>query len=58
MPLRVALGPPVGAMNLLAEDREVEHADRIAAEMVLQALEVPPDKAKRIAGLPLSGEGG
>jgi leucyl aminopeptidase (aminopeptidase T) len=48
----------MGAMNLLVEDGEVEHADRIAAEMVLQALGVAPEKAKRIAGLALSGEGG
>jgi hypothetical protein len=44
-------------MNLLVEDGEVEHADRIAAEMVLQALGVPSEKAGRIAGLPLPGAG-
>ena len=47
----------LGAMNLLVEDGEVEHADGIAEEMVLQVRGAPV-KAKRIAGLPLPGEGG
>ena len=47
----------MGSMNLLVEDGEVEHADRIAAEMVLQALGVPRGEAGRIAGLPLPGGG-
>ena len=46
----------LGAMSLLVEDGEVEHADRIAAEMLLQALRVPPEEAKRIAGFALPGE--
>ncbi|MED5602828.1 TetR/AcrR family transcriptional regulator [Alloalcanivorax sp.] len=55
MAMSMVISATLGAMNLLVEDGEVEHADRIAAEMVLQALGVPPEKAKRIAGLPLPG---
>ncbi|MFT6599468.1 MAG: AcrR family transcriptional regulator [Alloalcanivorax sp.] len=58
MAMSMVISATLGAMNLLVEDGEVEHADRIASEMVLQALGVPPEKAKRIAGLPLPGEGG
>ena len=58
MAMSMVLSATLGAMNLLLEDGEVEHADRIAAEMVLQALGVPPGDAKRIAGLPLPGGGG
>jgi AcrR family transcriptional regulator len=53
MAMSMVISATLGAMNLLVEDGEVEHADRIAAEMVLQALGVAPEKAKRIAGLPL-----
>ena len=58
MAMSMVISATLGAMNLLVEDGEVEHADRIAAEMVLQALGVPPEKAKAIAGSPLPGEGG
>jgi AcrR family transcriptional regulator len=58
MAMSMVISATLGAMNLLVEDGEVEHADRIASEMVLQALGVPPEKAKRIAGLPVPGEGG
>ena len=57
MAMSMVISATLGAMNLLVEDGEVEHADRIAAEMVLQALGVAPENAKRIAGLPLPGEG-
>ncbi|WOD29603.1 TetR/AcrR family transcriptional regulator [Alloalcanivorax xenomutans] len=57
MAMSMAISATLGAMSLLVEDGEVEHADRIAAEMVLQALGVSPEKAGRIAGLPLPGEG-
>ncbi|MBL7251487.1 TetR/AcrR family transcriptional regulator [Alloalcanivorax marinus] len=58
MAMSMVISASLGAMNLLVEDGEVEHADRIAAEMVLQALGVSPEKAKGIAGLALPGEGG
>ena len=58
MAMSMVISATLGAMNLLVEDGEVEHADRTAAEMVLQALGVPAEKAKGIAGLPLPGEGG
>ena len=58
MAMSMVISATLGAMNLLVEEGEVERADRIAAEMVLQALGVPPEKAVRIAGLPLPGEGG
>ncbi|MFP1678234.1 TetR/AcrR family transcriptional regulator [Alloalcanivorax sp. C16-2] len=58
MALSMVISATLGAMNLLVEEGEVERADRIAAEMVLQALGVPPGDARRIAGLPLPGEGG
>ena len=51
MAMSMVISAILGAMNLLVENGEVEHADRIAAEMVLQALG-EPEKAKRIAGLP------
>ena len=57
MAMSMVISATLGAMNLLVEDREVEQADRIAAEMVLQALGVPQEKAKGIAGLALPGEG-
>ena len=57
MAMSMVISATLGAMNLLVEDGGVEHADRIAAGMVLQALGVPPEKAKGIAGLPLLGEG-
>lgn len=55
MAMSMVISATLGAMNLLVEDGEVEHADRIAAEMVLQALGVPPGEAGRISGLPLPG---
>ncbi|MFT0138967.1 TetR/AcrR family transcriptional regulator [Alcanivoracaceae bacterium MT1] len=58
MAMSMVISATLGAMNLLVEDGEVGHADRIAAEMVLQALGVPLGEAGRIAGLPLPGEGG
>lgn len=58
MAMSMAISATLGAMSLLVEDGEVEHADRIAAEMVLQALGMPPGEAGRIAGLPLPGESG
>lgn len=58
MAMSMVISATLGAMNLLVEEGEVEHADRIAAEMVLQALGVLPEKAKWIAGLALPGEGG
>ncbi|KYZ84849.1 TetR family transcriptional regulator [Alcanivorax sp. KX64203] len=58
MAMSMVISATLGAMNLLVEDGEVEHADRIAAEMVLQALGMPPGEAGRIAGLPLPGESG
>ncbi len=57
MAMSMVISATLGAMNLLVEDGEVEHADRIAAEMVLQALGVPAGEAGRIAGLPVPGEG-
>ena len=51
MAMSMVISATLGAMNLLVEDGEAEHADRIAAEMVLQALGVPSAKAKWIAGL-------
>ena len=57
MAMSMVISATLGAMNLLVEDGEVEHADRIAAEMVLQALGVSVEKAKGIAGLALPGEG-
>nr|WP_240692370.1 hypothetical protein [Alloalcanivorax gelatiniphagus] len=56
MGMRMVVPATLGAMNLLVEDGEVEHADRIAAEMVLQALGVSREEAGRIAGLALPGE--
>lgn len=58
MAMTVVISATLGAMNLLVEDAEVKHADRIAAGMVLQALGLPPEKAERIASLPLPGEKG
>ena len=59
MAMSMVISATLGAMNLLVEDGEVEHADRIAAEMVLlQALGVSAGEAGRIAKLPLPGEGG
>ena len=58
MAMSMVISATLGAMNLLVEDGEVEHADRIAAEMVLQALGVPLEKAGRIAGLALPGDVG
>ena len=58
MAMSMVISATLGAMNLLEEDGEVEHTERIAAEMVLQALGVPPEKVKRIAGLPSPGEDG
>lgn len=46
----------MGAMNLLMEDGEVEHAGRIAVEIVRHALREAPERVKRTAGLPLQGE--
>lgn len=56
MAMSMVIYATLGAMSLLVEDGEVEHADRIAAEMLLQALRVPPEEAKRIAGFALPGE--
>lgn len=56
MAMSMVISATLGAMNMLVEDGEVEHADRIAAEMLLQALRVPPEEAKRIAGFALPGE--
>ncbi|WP_228462358.1 hypothetical protein [Alloalcanivorax profundimaris] len=58
MAMSMIISATLGAMNLLVEDGEVEHADRITAEMVLQALGVPAGEAEGIAGLPLPGEDG
>ncbi len=41
MAMSMVISATLGAMNLLVEDGEVEHADRIAAEVVLQALGGP-----------------
>ena len=38
--MAMAISATLGAMNLLVEDGEVEHADRIAAEIVLRAMGV------------------
>ena len=56
MAMSMVIYATLGAMSLLVEDGEVEHADRIAAEMLLQAVRVPPEEAKRIAGFALPGE--
>lgn len=50
MAMSMVISATMGAMNLLVEDGEVEHDDRIAAEMVLQAL--GGGRRGRLSGLP------
>lgn len=49
MAMSMVISATLGAMNLLVEDGEVEHADRIAAEVVLQAL--GGGRRRRLGGL-------
>ncbi|MES1950482.1 TetR family transcriptional regulator [Salinisphaera sp. S4-8] len=58
MAMSIVISATLGAMNLLVEQGPVEHADRIAAKMVLQALGVPDEQARHIAELPLPGAQG
>lgn len=53
MAMALVVSATTGAMNFVIEDFDVEHPDRIAAEMILQSLGVPAEKAKLIASLPL-----
>ena len=48
MAMSIVIAATSGAMKLLVEDGEMEHADHIAAEMVLQAL---GGRRRRIGGL-------
>ncbi|MFT0138049.1 TetR/AcrR family transcriptional regulator [Alcanivoracaceae bacterium MT1] len=53
MAMAMVVSATTGAMNFVVEGFDVEHPDRIAAEMILQSLGVTAEKAKRIASLPL-----
>ena len=53
MAMAMVVSATMGAMNLVVEGIEVEDADRIAAEMILQSLGVAARKARHIASLPL-----
>lgn len=50
MVMSMVISATLGAMNLLVEDGEVEHSDRIAAEMVLQALGRRRRRLSRLRG--------
>ena len=51
--MAMVMSATMGAMNLVVEGIEMEHADRVAAEMILRSLGVSASKARKIASLPL-----
>lgn len=53
MAMAMVMSATMGAMNLVVEGIEMEHADRVAAEMILRSLGVSASKARKIASLPL-----
>lgn len=53
MAMAMVVSATMGAMNLVVGGVDVEHPDRIAAEMILLSLGVPAEKARHITSLPL-----